>query len=153
MRKRKSARDCALSILERSDRTEKEMRQKLKEREYTPEEIDETILFLKEYRYIDDAEYADRYIRVYSSRKSARQIFCSLERKGIAKDLIESALSEHPAEEEEQVRRFLLKKGYEPGVRMEPDQYRKLTASLCRRGFSYETIRRVTDRMREEDSW
>lgn len=150
VKQKKPARECALTILERSDRTEAQLRQKLKEKEYAPEEIDETIDFLKEYRYVDDAAYAARYIRTCSSRKSVRQIRCDLERKGISKELIAEGLGENPVDEEEQVRRLLVKKGYQPGQRMEPDQYRKLMGALCRKGFSYEVIRRVTDRMCEE---
>lgn len=149
MKQKRSARECALTILERSDRTEMEVRQKLGAKEYTPEEIEEVIRFLKEYRYVDDAAYAQRYIRVYSSRKSVRQIRCDLERKGVAKELIAESLDTCPVDEEEQVRRLLLKKGYQPGEWMEPAQYRKLMGALCRKGFSYEVIRRVTDRMGE----
>lgn len=150
MRQKKSVRECALTMLEYFDRTEKEMRQKLKDKEYTPEEIEETLCFLKEYGYVNDAEYAGRYIRVCSSKKSIRQIRCDLERKGVAKELIAAALGENPVDEEEQVRRFLVKKGYRPEERMEPDAYRKLMGALCRKGFSYEMIRRVTGRMCEE---
>lgn len=142
-----------MTILERSDRTEAEMRKKLREREYTPEETEEAIRFLKEYRYINDAAYAEKYIRVCSSKKSVRQIRCDLERKGVEKELILESLGENPVDEEEQVRRLLIKKGYKPGERMEPDQYRKVMGALCRKGFSYEVIRRVTDRMCEEDVW
>lgn len=151
MRQKKSARECALTILERSDRTEAEIRKKLKEKEYTPEEIEETVGFLKEYRYVNDAAYAEKYIRVYSSKKSVRQIRCDLERRGVAKELIAESLLEEPVDEEEQIRRLLVKKGYRPGERMEPDQYRKVMGALCRKGFSYEVIRRVTDRMCEEE--
>lgn len=153
MKQRKSARECALTILERYDRTEMEMRKKLKEKEYTPEEIEETIGFLKEYRYVNDAEYADRYIRVCSLKKSIRQIRCDLERKGVAKELIAERLGENHVDEEEQVRSLLIKKGYRPGERMEPDQYRKLMGALCRKGFSFEVIRRVTGQMCEEEGW
>lgn len=142
-----------MTILERSDRTEAEMRKKLGEREYTPEEIEEAIRFLKEYRYIDDAAYTEKYIRVCSTKKSVRQIRCDLERRGVAKELILESLGENPVDEEEQVRRLLIKKGYKPGERMEADQYRKVMGALCRKGFSYEVIRRVTDRMCEEDVW
>lgn len=51
----RTVRECALALLEFRDRTERELRRKLKEREYSTEEIDETVLFLKEYRYLDDA--------------------------------------------------------------------------------------------------
>lgn len=153
MKEKKTARECALTILERSDRTEREMRRKLADKEYSQEEIDETIAFLKEYHYVDDAEYANKYIRVYSSRKSMRQIACDLAKKGIEKERIEESLRENPVDEEEQVRRLLLKKGYRPGEYMPPEQYKKITGALCRKGFSYETIRRVAGRMYEEELW
>lgn len=152
MKQKKSARECALTILERFDRTEMEIRKKLKEREYTPEEIEETVRFLKEYRYVNDAAYAEKYIRVYSAKKSIRQIRCDLERKGVAKELVAESLGENPVDEEEQVRRLLIKKGYQPGEWMEPDQYRKMMGALCRKGFSYDVIRRVTERMCGEEA-
>lgn len=154
MKKNKTARECALFLLEYGDCTEKEMRQKLRDREYGPEEIEATLSFLKEYHYIDDAEYAEKYIRVYSSKKSTRQIRCGLEKKGIARNVIEQHLEESPIDEEKQIYAFLLKKGCRPGEeRMDAADFRKLVAALGRRGFSYDSIRRVTDRMGEEDSW
>lgn len=151
MRIRKTVRECALSLLEYSDRTEKELRQKLKEREYEPQEIDETLTFLKEYHYIDDAAYAGKYIRVNSHRKSARQLSCDLQRKGVNRELIDQWLAETPVDEEGQIRAYLKKKGYEPGQRLEPDAYRKVSAALCRKGFSYEAVRRGMDRMCTEE--
>ena len=127
------------------------MRQKLKEREYGPQEIEEALSFLKEYHYIDDADYAERYIRVYSRKKSTRQIRFDLERKGIARDVVEQYLEESPVDEEGQIREYLLKKGCRPGERLDAAVYKKITAGLCRRGFSYEAIRRVMDRMLRED--
>ena len=132
----RTVRECALALLEFRDRTERELRRKLKEREYSTEEIDETVLFLKEYRYLDDAAYAGRYIRTCAARKSRRQIRADLERKGVSREIIDLQLQE--------------KKGYEPGKRMEPAEYRRLMGALCRRGFSGEAIRRVTESMREE---
>lgn len=151
MRKPKTVRECALSLLEYSDRTEKELRQKLKEREYEPDEIEETLTFLKEYHYIDDAAYAGRYIRVYSSRKSARQIRCDLQKKGIAADIIEQWLEENPVDESGQIQAYLRKRGYRPGERLEPDLFRKITAALCRKGFSYEAVRKAMGRMDEAE--
>lgn len=150
MKKYKSARECALSLLERQDRTEYELRQKLKEREYELAEIDETLRFLKAYRYIDDAEYAGRYIRTYSAKKSNRRLRCDLERKGVAKEIILQWLEELPVDEETQIRHYLEKKGCCVGEKLELAEYRKLTAALARRGYAYDTIRRVMDRMCDE---
>ena len=146
----RTVRECALALLEFRDRTEQELRRKLKEREYSTEEIDETVLFLKEYRYLDDEAYAGRYIRTCAARKSRRQIRADLERKGVSREIIDLQLQEENVDEDSQIRKLLEKKGYEPGKRMEPAEYRRLMGALGRRGFSGEAIRRVTESMREE---
>lgn len=146
----RSARECALFLLEYSSRTEQEMRQKLAEREYPPEEIDAAVAFLLEYRYLDDEAYARSYISTRSSRKSSRRLRAELEQKGVARDIIEACLQENPVDEEAQIRAFLIKKGYCPELRSDPGQYRRIVAALSRRGFSYDAIRRVTEDLDEE---
>ena len=146
----RSARDYALSILERSDRTEQELRKKLHERGYEQEDIDAAILFLKEYYYVNDAAYADKYTRACSSRKSIRQIRFDLERKGVDREVIDAALEDVEVDEEAQIRAFLLKKGCQPGERIDTAVCRKLVGSLSRKGFSYEAIRNVMARICEE---
>ncbi len=139
----KTARDYALSVLERSDRTEQELRRKMQERGYDAGSIDTALLFLKEYGYVNDAEYAGKYVRACSSRKSIRQIRFDLERKGIRRDLIDSALACTEVDEECQIRAFLMKKGYGNQEEMDGAACRKLIASLSRKGFSYDSIRKV----------
>lgn len=153
IRERRSVRECALSLLEYRDRTEQELRQKLLEREYSEDEIEEAVLFLKEYRYLDDEAYAGRFIRSQSGKKSARQIRAALERKGVNREIIASCLEEEPVDEERQVRAFLEKKGYRAGERLEADAYRKLTAALARRGFSWDVIRRTMENMASGSEW
>ena len=146
----RTVRECALALLEFRDRTERELRQKLKEREYSAGEIEETVLFLKEYRYLDDEAYADRYIRSCAARKSRRQIRADLERKGVSREVIDLQLQEEAVDEDSQIRKLLQKKGYEPGKRLEATEYRRIMGTLGRRGFSGEAIRRVMESMREE---
>lgn len=146
----RSTREQALCLLEYADRTEQQLRQKLKEKDCPEDEIEETISFLKEYRYIDDAEYAKRYVRACSYRKSVRQIRADLEQKGIGREEVTRALQENPVEEEKQIQQLLKKRGYCPGERMEDTSYRKMMGALARKGFSYDIIHRVMDRMCEE---
>lgn len=144
-REKRSVRECALSLLEYRDRTEQELRQKLAEREYSEDEIEETVLFLKEYRYLDDESYAERFIRSQSGKKSVRQIKAVLEQKGIDRETIAVCLEEEPVDEESQVRAFLEKKGYHAGEKLEVGAYRRLTSALARRGFSWDVIRRAME--------
>ena len=146
----RTVRECALALLEFRDRTEWELRQKLKEREYSAEEIDETVLFLKEYRYLDDEAYVGRYIRSCAARKSRRQIRADLEHKGVSREIIDLQLQEKTVDEDSQIRKLLQKKGYVPGKRLEPTEYRRIMGALGRRGFSGEAIRKSMESMREE---
>ena len=146
----RTVRECALALLEFRDRTEWELRQKLKEREYSAEEIDETVLFLKEYRYLDDEAYVGRYIRSCAARKSRRQIRADLEHKGVSREIIDLQLQEKTVDEDSQIRKLLQKKGYVPGKRLEPTEYRRIMGALGRRGFSGEGIRKAMESMREE---
>lgn len=146
----RTVRECALALLEFRDRTEWELRQKLKEREYSAEEIDETVLFLKEYRYLDDEAYVGRYIRSCAARKSRRQIRADLEHKGVSREIIDLQLQEKTVDEDSQIRKLLQKKGYVPGKRLEPAEYRRIMGALGRRGFSGEAIRKAMESMREE---
>lgn len=139
----RTVRDCALTLLEYCDRTEQEMRRKLKDREYAPEEIEKTILFLKEYHYIDDDRYAQKYIHTYADSKSIRRLRSELEQKGISRERIDAALEEIAVDESMQIAAWIKKRGYTPGEHLDPDQYRKLMAGLGRRGYSFDTIRRA----------
>lgn len=140
--KRKGVRDQALSFLEHRDRTEQELCRKLKEKEYQPEEIADTVQFLKEYGYLNDAEYARRYVRTYGERKSIRKLRADLEQKGVGRGEIEAALETVSVDENAQICRYLERKLPQEGEQISPAEYRRLTAALARRGFSYEAIRR-----------
>lgn len=144
----KTARECALSLLEYRDRTTQEMRWKLAERGYEPDQIEEAVGFLTDYRYLDDAEYARRYIRSAAARKSIRQLRQELSERGVDREILDVCLEEAELDEEAVIRAFLNKKGYETGVPSDPETRRKLTASLGRRGFSFDAIRRVM-----EEAW
>lgn len=146
-------RDCALSLLEYRDRTETELSRKLAERGYAPGEIQEALDFLKEYHYVDDGEYARRYIRAASSRKSIRRIRQELMEKGVDREILDAGLEEADIDEEASILSLLRKKGYQPGERMEAEAYRKLMGSLSRKGFSFDAIRRAMNGMGEEPDW
>ena len=92
----------------------------------------------------------DRYIRSCAARKSRRQIRADLERKGVSREIIDLQLQEKTVDEDSQIRKLLQKKGYVPGKRLEPAEYRRIMGALGRRGFSGEAIRKAMESMREE---
>ena len=141
----KRAKLRCMHLLEKRDYTEKELRQKLisGKTEYTQEEMDAAIDYVKSFHYVDDGRFACRYIEAMSSRKSRRQIEQELYRKGVEKELVQEAFEEvGEVPEEEQIARWMEKRHYDPSE-TDPKEKQKMYAFLARKGFRYENIQRA----------
>ena len=88
----KQAKLKALSLLNYMDRTESQLRQKLKEKSFDDKAIDEAIAYVKSFGYINDAGYAERYVMNKKNTKSRQELYMALSQKGISKEHIEHAL-------------------------------------------------------------
>lgn len=138
----KRARGRVLHLLKSSDKTEQELRRKLKEGFYPQEAIESAISFLKRNHFIDDRNYADRYVEFHSEHKSRKQIQYELKKKGIDQELIREVLEDRPIDEEEQIRSYIRKKRLRPDE-MSRAERQKVMAALGRKGFSYEAVSRI----------
>ena len=56
------AREKGVYYLQFSSKTEEEMRRKLAEQGFSPASVDSAVKFLKERRYLNDEDYARRYL-------------------------------------------------------------------------------------------
>ncbi|WP_313583689.1 regulatory protein RecX [Lacrimispora sp.] len=138
----KRARERVLFLLKSSDKTEQELRRKLKDGGYPNEAADYAIEFLKEHNFINDENYGRRYVEFNSERKSQRQIQYELQKKGLDKEVIQEILREQPVDEEAQIRAYVNKKRIK-AEEMDFKERGKMMAALGRRGFSYDAISRV----------
>jgi len=145
MRAKQTARAKLVSILERSDRPESELRKKLKEKEYSEEEIDDAISWGKEKHYVDDARYVETYLRYHSQLKSKKKILYDLAQKGLDHDLVISMLEENPVDEDEQIKAELIKRGYHKD--MDPKEKQKIYGALARKGYSWSSITNILGRV------
>ena len=141
----KRAKLRCMHLLEKRDYTEKELRQKLTagKTEYTQEEMNIAIDYVKSFHYVDDGNYACKYIAAMRSRKSRRQIEQELYQKGVDKELIQEAFEvtgEVP--EEEQIARWMEKRHYNPES-ADLKEKQKMYAFLARKGFCPENIQRA----------
>ena len=140
----KRAKLRALHLLNDMDRTEAQLRTKLKQGPYTEDIIEQTIEYVKSFGYIGDASYARRYIQSRQKNKSKKEIYVELCKKGVAKEEIDSAMEEcyENHGEEEAIRTLLRKKKYNPEQATEAET-QKIYGYLARKGFSYDQIRQV----------
>lgn len=140
----------ALTILKFMDRSEKELYNKLHDAGYPTDIIDRIIISMKEYGYINDARFALSFIRIRMKSKSKLMIKTELIHKGVAKDIIASALEEAYEEEDREdaelmaIRKAVFKK-IKNIEELGPEEKQKLTASLYRKGFELSKINQVLD--------
>lgn len=134
------AKHRALYILERCDRTEQELRTKLGQN-YEPEIVEEAILYVKQYDYINDKRYAINYLKSRSQIKSRRQVEQELlYKKGISRDILEEVSQEVEVQDESLlIRRWMEKKHFSSETATQEEQ-RKFYQFLLRRGFQSEDI-------------
>lgn len=135
----KRATKRAMHLLEKQDRTEYQLREKLRQNEYPKEAVEQAIAYVKSYHYIDDLRYACSYVRYQKEKKSNRRLQQDLQKKGVAKEFIEQALLEEGNEDEtDAIQRLLEKKGYTP--EMPREQANKIYQFLLRRGYKSSDI-------------
>lgn len=131
----------AMHILEKRDKTRKQLEDKLRENHYPKECIAFAVEYVESYGYIDDYSYASRYVEFRKHKKSRSQLQQELLGKGIDRAVVSQVLEEIEYREEDILREQILKKCPNPWE-LSKEQKRKLMASFMRKGFSYGVIER-----------
>ena len=138
----KRAKSRTLHILDRYDKTEKELRDKLKEGMYPAEVIDAAVDAAKRGKYLDDLRYAVQYIYEKSYR--------------VSKECIEKALMKNTEDNEENgsdpesalILRLIKKRCPEPDE-IDQESEQKLYRYLTGKGFEFGRIKRIVSLYRE----
>ena len=137
------AKKRAMFLLERMDRTEHQLRDKLMQNGYPAVCVDLAIDYVKKYHYIDDLRYATNYISYQQKRKSRQKLKIDLLTKGIDKNVIEQALDEaFDSDEQIKIHQLLEKKHYDP-KECDRKEKQKTYQYLMRRGFKGSDILHV----------
>lgn len=138
----------AMHILERTDKTEAQLRRKLEESEYPKEAVESAIAYVTSYGYLDDRRYAEHYIEWKKQGKGKARLKMELVQKGISREIIEEVLeSTDFGEMREMIRQIILKKR-KTDIPMNEKEKQRLYGFLMRKGFSSSDILAV---MREEE--
>lgn len=89
------ARNYSLRLIKFRVRSEKEVRDKLKQKGFSPEVIDQAVDFLKKVQLLDDALFARLWVSSRIKKPlGARRLNYELKAKGIDKRIIEETLTE-----------------------------------------------------------
>lgn len=140
----KRAKLRAMHLLNHMDRTEKQLRDKLKRDLYSEEIIEIAMQYVKSFGYVGDVSYARRYIESKRDSKSKTEIKMTLLQKGIPHEVVQSILEECYEEQDElgAIKRILEKKRFAENEATDVEK-KKMFEYLLRKGFCYEDIRQV----------
>lgn len=130
----------ALHLLSSMDRTEGQLKNKLKEGGYPQEVIEQILDYVRNYHYVDDSRYVSGYLRTKGKTKSVRQMQAELQQKGVAAELVKEVMEQEEAiDESAAIRCWMEKKHIDPET-ISKEQLWKFYQFLLRKGFHYEDI-------------
>ena len=142
--------DSALKTIERSYKTEKEIRDKLLNKEFDEETVEKTINFLKEYTFIDDLKFTKMYVKDRIRTQGRNKIKYALIQKGVNKYLVDEVLEELDRNDEEERALLICEKKYLSICKREEDDFKiknKLIRYMLGRGYEYEVARNVVSKI------
>ncbi|MBI2035038.1 MAG: regulatory protein RecX [Candidatus Levybacteria bacterium] len=148
----------ALRFLSYRQRSEKEVSDHLlnkfprsKRTAVDPQIVDNVIVKLKGLGFINDEEFGRMWIesRNRSKPRSKRLLRLELKQKGITEEIIDRLTTDgqRQSTDLELARKIVSKKISKLGNLDKQKIYKKLGGMLARRGFDWETIKRVIDEM------
>lgn len=153
------AKRYVMNLLIKSDKTEAELKRKLRSALYGEEVSERAIEYVRGYHYIDELRTATAYIRTKIDSASEKEIRYKLEEKGIDDETIDMAydriLEEMGDIENSELNAaigFIKKRlGSRAGdtEEMPYEEKQKLMAAAYRKGFRAESIRMALSRLEE----
>lgn len=148
----KRAKERMLYLLKDSDKTEKQIREKLEAGYYPQVAIETALAFGKKYHYIDDKRYAENFIREKGKKLSKRELEYKLQQRGITKEIYQSFYESIEDIQEDAALEQLIRKKNVNFSEITIEEKQKLYAYLIRKGFSYETIRKKVNEFESRDT-
>ena len=143
------ATEKALSYISKTVKTKRQVKEYLLKKGYSESACYHAIDKLKEYGYIDDCEYARRYIDSTGKTQGKRLLAYKLMAKGVKKEDIEAAYETAGKNSAENAAALAAKKMKNKDVTKE--NVLKTYRYLISRGFSYEEAERAVEPFKNGD--
>ena len=140
------AMEQSIKYLAKALKTEKELRDNLRSKGYEDKIIDDVVLKLKEYDYIDDLKYALAFVNSATSKGPYRLKF-ELKLKGISDEIIEEALADLPDDSDNLQR---LANRYLKGKELNQKTFSKLYQYLMGRGFESDKVASIINKLKDD---
>lgn len=142
----KSAFEKSLDYLSRRMNSKKELSEKLAKKGYSAEVVEKAIGKLEDYHYVDDELFAKQFADSYQ-KLSKKMLKEKLALKGISSDIVLAIISDRTDENEFELCLLQVKKYLKTKTISNYNDYQKMQASLFRKGFDYDLVKRVCEEL------
>ena len=144
-----SIRDYALYLIEFKDRTEKELRDKFREKGYDENDIEDEIEFLKNYGYINDRRYAEHFTHdaINIKKWGKMRIRTELLRKGVDRETVDNTIEDAFFEVEDDLVLNQMQTRFKNSDFSNIKERTRIFNFFMRRGFSPDEIKGAINKM------
>ena len=146
----RKAYNYALTLLDYRERSQWEIKERMHQKGYTPEVIQQVIDYLKEHDFLNDRRFSEWWANSIIKKGFARRgVYYELRKKGIPKDLIEEVVGKlfSKIDETEMALRIVQKRCKMPkGER----DFQRISGFLRRRGYSFSVINTVIEQLKDK---
>lgn len=152
----KQAYNASLRYITFKDRTEKEVVDHLKKKEFGKAAIDSAMEKLKKYRFVDDARYTLQFIKDKSkfSDQGIRRIAADLEKRGIPKEQFQHCLEIHCGQDGEMEKAKTLVEKLDRRYEKEPyrSKREKIGRRLMDKGYTWEVVEQALSHVSQDNA-
>ena len=124
-------------------KTQKQIRDYLRKKEYSDDTIEFVMSKLVEYNYIDDKKYAQAYVLTYGKKYGKLKLISQLKVKGVSEEIIECVLEDNKVDSIESVASKYLKNKV-----MSYEVSQKLFRFLYSRGYEFDEINSYINKLK-----
>ena len=122
----------------KSFKTQNQVQKYLFDKGFSTEVVNKTIEKMKEYRYVDDAEFVRLFVSSYQKTKGKKRICFELKQKGVEQEYID--LVDELIDDQTEYALALAQK-FAKGKQMDTKNGQKLYRHLASKGFDFDTCR------------
>ena len=136
------------NFLSNRAKTKKQVKEYLQKKGYTEKTVSAVMEKLIEYKYVSDENYAEDYVRVYSSKKGKRLIAMELKQRGVLEDDMRLALDSIENEEESALK---IAEKYIKNKEKSRENLLKCYKYLISKGFDYDLAKQTVERIKTDE--
>ena len=143
--------NSALNYISYQERTIKEVKNKLISKEYSKITIDKAIEELLKLNYLNDFEYAKRFIELKIKKMGTQKIKYLLIEKGIDEKIFDFLLMNYSEDQQYEIALLIASKKNNQYTNISyQKRYSRLSGLLNRKGYSYSIVNRVLSEILED---